>query len=393
MISLDWQTSEPNPMPVDEPQQRHRRSLRAALVANIVGIDDQASASQNGAAVEAHNRVLLTVVSQLGAHNGWLFRLQGKQIFAIFDSAVGSVRCALEIQKQLHLSDFSEGIRLRIGIHMGEVQFEDELPQGEVLSIAAKLERVADSGGILISSLVMDLVANQISSLFEEHQVPELRNALNRSTAFAAPPLERPTLEPRPMPISTGPRTTEHNGRTIHLVGDHSMGSSTKNIDARRPLEATVPVACKIADQVDAVIDALPPSAETKKSSANNQSVRQIQADPLPGESDAVEALEHQTDKKTPQPTQPSAVLTSTTGSSRLDDPRLSNECIESLIGALTVQLGPISKVIVDQSLKDASSNEHLISLIEEKIPSEQGRALFRVRASHICTTYSGDPG
>ncbi len=393
MISLDWQTSEPSPLSAGEPQQRGRRSLRAALVANIVGIDDRASANQNGTAIEIHNRVLFTIVSQLSAHNGWLFRLQGNQISALFDSAVGSVRCALEIQKQLHLSDIGEGTRLRIGIHMGEVQFEDEQPQGEVLSIAARLESVADAGGILISGLVMDLVANQISGRFEEHQAPELKDILNRTTAYAAPSLKRPTAGPSQVLNATDARTTAHVGPTIHLVGNHAKRADTGTISTGRLLEATVPIECEIAERTPAAVDAPQPVAETTESSANNEIARRTQTNSSPGANDAAEVAEHQTDETTPLPTQTAAASTTESGPNLLEQARPSNECIESLIGALSVQLGPISKVIVDQSLKDASSIEHLISLIEENIPSEQGRALFHVRASHICSTYSGDPG
>jgi class 3 adenylate cyclase len=402
MISLECQAFEPSQKSVHE-QQPRRRSLRAVLVANIVGIGDQASASQNGAAVKAHNEVLLTIVNQLLAHDGWLFGVRGYQLFALFDSAASSVRCALEMQKQLHLSGPCEDIRLRIGVHMGEVHFENELPSGEALAVAAHLESLADAGGILVSSLVMDLVSTQISAMFEERHAPQLKKVLKRFTAFAVPPKERAKTDPRLVLNTTRDRTTELHCQTTHSGSDHLMATRTTNSGTRDPVEATVPIERNIADQEAAAVDVPPPGEKETNRLANGQVNRQIQPDSSAdafdahvavqprqddGELEAREALERQPRRKTTQSAEPSVVSKTETQSNLLDDQRPSHQCIESLIGALTVHLGPISKVIVGQSLKNASSVEHLIALMEKHIPNNERRFLFHVRASHICATF-----
>ena len=66
-----------------------------------------------------------------------------------------------------------------------------------------------------------------------------------------------------------------------------------------------------------------------------------------------------------------------------------SEECVESLIGALAVHLGPFAKVLVNRMLKNASSAEQLVSLLEEQIQSNEERFLFRIRALHICMTFA----
>ncbi len=68
---------------------------------------------------------------------------------------------------------------------------------------------------------------------------------------------------------------------------------------------------------------------------------------------------------------------------------RPSDECIESLIEALAVHLGPFAKVLVNRMLKKASNTEHLVSLLEEQIESNEERFLFRIRALHICMTFA----
>jgi hypothetical protein len=68
---------------------------------------------------------------------------------------------------------------------------------------------------------------------------------------------------------------------------------------------------------------------------------------------------------------------------------RPSDECIESLIAALAVHLGPFAKVLVNRMLKKASSTEQLVSLLEEQIESNEERFLFRIRALHICMTFA----
>ena len=74
---------------------------------------------------------------------------------------------------------------MRIGVHLGEVLFQDDLPFGESLVIAARLESLAEPGGVLVSSAVMDAVASRISATFEEMGVRSLKHSPRRIATFS----------------------------------------------------------------------------------------------------------------------------------------------------------------------------------------------------------------
>ncbi|WP_075216493.1 adenylate/guanylate cyclase domain-containing protein [Mongoliimonas terrestris] len=122
---------------------------------------------------------------QLAVHGGWLFGLPGDGIFALFESAVDAVRCALDTQVRLAAAPGLDALRLRVGVHLGEVLFQDDLPFGEALVIAARLESLAEPGGILISSAVMEAVAPRISADFAERGVISLKHSPRRVATFS----------------------------------------------------------------------------------------------------------------------------------------------------------------------------------------------------------------
>lgn len=125
---------------------------------------------------------------QLAIHGGWLFGMPGDGIFALFESAVDAVRCALATQARLAEVRVFGGLRLRIGVHLGEVLFQDDLPFGEALIIAARLESLAEPGSVLISAAVMEAVAPRINADFTERGVVSLKHSPRRITVFTVAP-------------------------------------------------------------------------------------------------------------------------------------------------------------------------------------------------------------
>ena len=122
---------------------------------------------------ETHTLDTLMVTRRIAArswrsHHGWLFGMPGDGIFALFESAVDAVRCALGMLTRLAADPKLDAMRLRIGVHLGEVLFRDGIPFGETLVIAARLESLAEPGGILVSAAVMEAVAPRVSAYFCE---------------------------------------------------------------------------------------------------------------------------------------------------------------------------------------------------------------------------------
>ena len=174
----------PEPGAPGPPRRRRLRAVFAADVANyggLVSID------------ETNTLDGLTMLRRIGldtlaGHGGWLFGLPGDGIFALFESAIDAVRCALDMQARLAQVPQLDYLKLRIGIHLGEVVFENEMPFGEALVVAARLESLAEPGSILVSSPVRDAVVLRINAQFLDRGVRPLKHSPRSIGTFEVVP-------------------------------------------------------------------------------------------------------------------------------------------------------------------------------------------------------------
>lgn len=156
------------------PSTRHRRKLRAILAADISNFSGQVSADETQALGQLSN-VLRAGRDELARHGGQLISMPGDGMFALFESAVDAVECALAIQERIAAMKTGT-MKMRIGLHLGEVLFEDDLAFGEALNITARLESLAEPGGILTSGIVVETVSARVSATFEARGMPRLKN-------------------------------------------------------------------------------------------------------------------------------------------------------------------------------------------------------------------------
>ena len=147
-------------------------------------------------------------------HDGRVVNTWGDAVIAEFASVVEAVQCAVETQQEL--SGYNGGLpeprrmRFRIGIHLGDVMVEGDDVYGDGVNIAARLQELAEPGGILISGPVYDQVHNKLSIGFDclgQQQLEERRqpgDGLSRPSggAVARPLASRPdvTREPAASP-------------------------------------------------------------------------------------------------------------------------------------------------------------------------------------------------
>lgn len=179
----------------DDPDGAQRRYLRAVFAADIANFSGSVSVNETNA-VSHLCETRKVACEELDSYGGWLFGMPGDGIFALFESAIDAVMCALKTQIRLAQHPSLEGTQLRIGVHLGEVLFVNDLPFGEVLAVAARLESLADPGGILVSAAVVDTVSARISATFEERGVPRLKNIPRRIVTFSvSPPPDANSLE------------------------------------------------------------------------------------------------------------------------------------------------------------------------------------------------------
>jgi adenylate cyclase len=104
-------------------------------------------------------------------HEGRTINTWGDAVIAEFGSVVEAVHCAIEVQRELSARNRAlpeaEQMWFRIGINLGDVMVENDDLYGEGVNIAARLQELAEPGGILISAPVYDLVRNKVSVGFD----------------------------------------------------------------------------------------------------------------------------------------------------------------------------------------------------------------------------------
>jgi adenylate cyclase len=119
-----------------------------------------------------------------GRHQGRLIKTTGDGILAEFASPLAAVKCGLEIQDRL--ASNQSPLRLRIGINLGDVIVDEQGDvYGDGINVAARLESVADPGGILISGKVHSEVEGKLDVGFEDRGEQQLKNISKPVRAYA----------------------------------------------------------------------------------------------------------------------------------------------------------------------------------------------------------------
>ena len=156
-----------------------QRRLAAILAADIAGYsrlmhEDEAATVRD---LKAHQSVILPLI---GRHGGRVIDTAGDGILAEFPSVIGATECAVQIQTVM--AERSAGVpehrrmRLRVGINLGDVIHDDARIYGDGINIAARLETLAEPGGVLVSSTVYDHVRGKLPITFADAGERQLKN-------------------------------------------------------------------------------------------------------------------------------------------------------------------------------------------------------------------------
>ena len=153
-------------------EQRLNRRLAAILAADVVGYSRLMGADEAGtlAALKRHREAVFDPA--VAAHNGRIVKLIGDGVIAEFGSVVDAVNCALSVQRSSTRTPdqtaSQPAIVLRIGINLGDVIIEGDDIYGDGVNITARLEPLAEPGGICVSSIVNESVGNRIDVRFQD---------------------------------------------------------------------------------------------------------------------------------------------------------------------------------------------------------------------------------
>ena len=157
------------------------RRLTAILAADVAGYSRLMEADEEGTheRLRAHLRELIE--PKIAEHRGRIVKNTGDGFLAEFASVVDAVRCAMEVQRGMAERNAAippeKRIEFRIGINLGDVIAEGEDIFGDGVNVAARLEGLAEPGGLLVSNTVHDHARDRLPFAFEdlgEHQVKNI---------------------------------------------------------------------------------------------------------------------------------------------------------------------------------------------------------------------------
>jgi adenylate cyclase len=187
------------------------RRLAAILAADVAGYSRLMGEDEEGTheRLKAHLREL--VDPKIAEYHGRIVKNTGDGFLAEFASVVDAVRCAVDIQRGMADREpevrEEQRIRFRIGVNLGDVIVEPHDIFGDGINIAARLEGLAEPGGICISRMVRDNVRDKLDYAFEdmgEQQVKNIARAVRayrvRDRAAQVEPLLLVTPPPLPLP-------------------------------------------------------------------------------------------------------------------------------------------------------------------------------------------------
>jgi adenylate cyclase len=165
------------------------RRLAAILAADVVGYSRLMGLDEEGTheRLKVHLRELVN--PKTGEHRGRIVKNTGDGFLAEFASVVDAVRCAVEIQRGMAEREpevrEERWIRFRIGVNLGDVIVEEHDIFGDGVNVAARLEALADPGGICVSRVVRDQVRDRLDYTFEDLGEQSVKNIARPVRVYA----------------------------------------------------------------------------------------------------------------------------------------------------------------------------------------------------------------
>src|ERR1700731_1814967 len=181
------------------------RRLAAILAADVAGYSRLMGADEE----ETHERLKAhfgeLVHPKIAEHRGRIVKNTGAGFLAEFASVVDAVRCGVEVQRGMVERNAAippeKRINFRIGVNLGDVIVEEHDIFGDGVNVAARLEGLAEPGGICVSRVVRDQVRDKIDFAFEDMGEQQVKNIARPVRVYRIPLAEMArTKAPLPLP-------------------------------------------------------------------------------------------------------------------------------------------------------------------------------------------------
>jgi TolB-like protein len=168
--------------------ERVERRLTAILAADVAGYSRLMGEDEEGtlAQLKAHRRAL--VDPKISEHRGRIVKTTGDGMLVEFASVVDAVRCAADIQRGMIERNAQvpqeKRIKFRVGINVGDIIIDGGDVSGDGVNVVARLEGIAEPGGICVSARVQEYVQGQLDIVFEDLGELELKNIVRSVRAY-----------------------------------------------------------------------------------------------------------------------------------------------------------------------------------------------------------------
>ncbi len=170
-----------------ENSTQSKRQLAAIMFTDMVGYSQQMQKDEGNALklLEKQWEIVEPILNEFGGNR---IKTIGDAFYTQFHSVLKALKCALEVQRILSSYNatrhFEEHVTLRIGIHLGDIEIKDGDAYGDGVNIAARIEPLAEPGGIAITEDVHRQVVNKIEYSFKPLGKPELKNIHQRFEVY-----------------------------------------------------------------------------------------------------------------------------------------------------------------------------------------------------------------
>ena len=168
------------------------RRLTAILAADVAGYSRLMGADEEGTHERLRAHLGELVTPKIGEHRGRIVKNTGDGFLAEFASVVDAVRCAAEVQRGMAERNAGiapeKRIEFRVGVNLGDVIAEEEDIFGDGVNVAARLEGLAEPGGICVSRVVRDQVRDRLDYIFEDRGEQSVKNIARPVRVYALCP-------------------------------------------------------------------------------------------------------------------------------------------------------------------------------------------------------------
>ncbi|HMM89713.1 adenylate/guanylate cyclase domain-containing protein [Bradyrhizobium sp.] len=160
--------------------ERIERRLTAILAADVAGYSRLTGMDEEGTHAQLQDHLRSLVAPKIAEHRGRVVKNTGDGLLAEFGSVVEAVRCAVEIQQDMVQRNADvpqeKRIEFRIGVNVGDIISDHADIFGDGVNVAARLEGLAEPGGICVSARVQEDVRGKLGVGFEDAGEKQLKN-------------------------------------------------------------------------------------------------------------------------------------------------------------------------------------------------------------------------